>query len=77
MKKENLLFIVLCLFLCTACTDDTPNEQEVKDEYAAWKYVNAFAQGTMSQYYLWKDEIAKDLDAWDWEIGRASCRERV
>ena len=67
MKKENLLFIVLCLFLCTACTDDTPNEQEVKDEYAAWKYVNAFAHGAMSEYYLWKDEIAKDLDARDWE----------
>lgn len=48
MKKENLLFIVLCLFLCTGCSDDTPNEQEVKDEYAAWKYVNAFAHGTMS-----------------------------
>lgn len=68
MRKENLLFIVLCLFLCAACSDDTPSkEQEVKDEYAAWKYVNAFAHGAMSKYYLWKDEIAKDLDAWDWE----------
>lgn len=67
MKKTLLLSAFLSLFLCAGCSDDTPTEQEVKDEYAAWKYVNAFAQGTMSQYYLWKDEIAKDLDAWDWE----------
>ena len=67
MKKTLLLSAFLSLFLCIGCSDDTPTEQEVKDEYAAWKYVNAFAQGTMSQYYLWKDEIAKDLDAWDWE----------
>ena len=67
MKKTLLLSAFLSLFLCAGCSDDTPTEQEVKDEYAAWKYVNSFAQGTMSQYYLWKDEIAKDLDAWDWE----------
>ena len=67
MKKIFLIPILFCLLLCAGCSDDTPNEQEVKDEYAAWKYVNAFAHGTMSQYYLWKDEIAKDLDAWDWE----------
>lgn len=67
MKMKNLLSIVLCLFVCMGCSDDTPNEQEVKDEYAAWKYVNAFAHGAMSKYYLWKDEIAKDLDAWDWK----------
>ena len=67
MKKIFLIPILFCLLLFAGCSDDTPNEQEVKDEYAAWKYVNAFAHGTMSQYYLWKDEIAKDLDAWDWE----------
>ena len=69
MKNTLLLStLFLSLFLCAACSDDTlPTEQEVKDEYAAWKYVNAFAHGAMSQYYLWKDEIAKDLNAWDWE----------
>ena len=67
MKKIFLIPILFCLLLFSGCSDDTPNEQEVKDEYAAWKYVNSFAHGTMSQYYLWKDEIAKDLDAWDWE----------
>ena len=67
MKKTLLLSVFLSLFLCAGCSDDTPTEQEVKDEYAAWKYVNAFAQGTMSQYYLWKDEIAKSLQTWDLE----------
>ena len=67
-KYEVKLFItILLVSFLTGCSDDTPNEQEVKDEYAAWKYVNAFAHGAMSKYYLWKDEIAKDLDAWDWE----------
>ena len=67
MKKTLLLSALLSLFLCAGCSDDTPTEQEVKDEYAAWKYVNAFAQGTMSQYYLWKDEISKSLQTWDLE----------
>ena len=67
-KYEVKLFItILLVSFLTGCSDDTPNEQEVKDEYAAWKYVNAFAHGAMNKYYLWKGEIAKDLDAWDWE----------
>lgn len=65
--KKLFLIVFICIFLCAGCSDETPNKQEVKDEYAAWKYVNAFAHGAMSKYYLWKDEIAKDLDAWDWE----------
>ena len=67
MKKVSLLYSFLFLFLCVGCSDDTPDPQNIKNEYAAWKYVNAFAHGAMSKYYLWKDEIAKDLDAWDWE----------
>ena len=51
MKRMGLIGILFALVF-VGCSDDTPNEQEVKDEYAAWKYVNAFAHGTMSKYYL-------------------------
>lgn len=64
--KTNL-YILFLILLCAGCSDTSSNEGEIKDEYAAWKYVNAFAHGAMDKYYLWKNEIGNELDAWDWD----------
>ena len=64
--KTNL-YILFLILLCAGCSDTSSNEGEIKDEYAAWKYVNAFAHGAMDKYYLWKNEIGNELDVWDWD----------
>ena len=67
MRNLNVQYALLLALLFIGCSDNSTNEPAVKDEYAAWKYINAFAHGAMNKYYLWKNEIAKDLDTWDWE----------
>ena len=75
MRKYLYLFIALCLPLgFVACSDsDDPlkpvvrpseeedDEQAYQDEKA---YANFFAFNVMSDYYLWKKEIATSLSVW-------------
>ena len=48
------------LFSCVRTEEDTPAERD----YYTKKYVNQFAYGAMSVYYLWVDEIREKLSTW-------------
>ena len=76
MKTKHIITAsyILLLILCSGCSDESGKENEIKDEYTVWSYINKFAHDTMSKYYLWKDEIASDLDAWNLEWSEPTAK---
>lgn len=55
--------LAVLTFSTTSCTDtrtDTPEQQKLY----TLKYVNQFAYNVMALYYLWADEVSKELQSW-------------
>ena len=61
---------MLALGLAAGCGKQVPDEYSQLDDETKLqrKYVNTFAWNTLDAFYLWRDEIAKDLEKWEnWE----------
>ena len=70
MSKAWIIGLVAVPMLLSGCGKQLPDEYRLMDgeTKALRKYVNAFARNAMDTYYLWRDEIAAELDQWqDWE----------
>ena len=63
--------LVAAVLLMPGCRKLGNQEEKERLDYATRmerKYVNTFAWNVMNAYYLWKDEIAADLEKWEqWE----------
>ena len=70
MKRILRVGFLLAVCLLSGCGKQMPDEYRQLDEEtrARRKYVNTFAWNMMDKYYLWKEEIADKLGAWqNWE----------
>ena len=72
-----LFFLVVALLLPGCRKLGSEGWRQLDDETRAQrKYVNLFAWNTMNHYYLWRDEIAPEMEAWEnWEepIGKVAA----
>ena len=63
--------LLAAVLLMPGCRKLGNQEEKERLDYATRmerKYVNTFAWNVMNTYYLWKDEIAADLEKWEqWE----------
>ena len=68
--KVWIISLIALPLLFSGCGKQLPDEYQQLDNETKTlrKYVNTFAWNIMDSYYLWRDEIAADLDKWqNWE----------
>ena len=78
MKRILRLCLLLAMCLFSGCGKQMPDEYRRLDEETRTrrKYVNLFAWNVMDTYYLWKEEIADEMAAWqNWEEPIAKVEE--
>ena len=70
------LYLAVCLLL-PGCRKQEPEELRLMDPEtrAERRYVNMFAWNVMDAYYLWRDEVAPQMEKWEnWEEPMAKVK---